>query len=251
MSTVEIGQPRRHFANIGSTNDEAKQWGRDGASHGATVTAAQQTGGRGRRGRSWESPAGKGVYLSVVLRPKLQTAQLPQLTILVALAGARAVENVAGVTCGVKWPNDILLHDKKIGGILCEAEWKDGELDFAVAGLGLNVNHTAEDLPARPIFPASSLLIETGNSFDVEEVTQNCLTDLEVLYAQWLKGDWPVQRREFEERCAGIGGLVTVTTETEKYFGVVRGIDENGVLQVATSAGPRRVVAGDVSYETL
>jgi BirA family biotin operon repressor/biotin-[acetyl-CoA-carboxylase] ligase len=78
----------------------------------------------------------KGVYLSTVLRPQLQPAQLPQLTILLALAGAHAAENIAGVTCGVKWPNDILLRDKKIGGILCEAEWKDGHLDFAVAGWG-------------------------------------------------------------------------------------------------------------------
>jgi BirA family biotin operon repressor/biotin-[acetyl-CoA-carboxylase] ligase len=250
MSILVIGQPRKHFDSVGSTNDAAKHWGRVGAPHGATVTAAQQTGGRGRRGRSWESPAGKGVYLSTVLRPQLQSAQLPQLTILLALAGARAAENIAGVTCGVKWPNDILLRDRKIGGILCDAEWKEGQLDFAVAGLGLNVNHTAEDLPERPLFPASSLLIETGNAFDVEEVTQSCLNILEVLYTQWLRGDWPAQRREFEERCAGIGQLITVTTETEKYFGVVRGIDENGVLLVATSEGPRQVVAGDVSYDT-
>jgi BirA family biotin operon repressor/biotin-[acetyl-CoA-carboxylase] ligase len=245
-----IGEPRQHFETIVSTNDEAKTVGRNVAPHGATVTAAAQSGGRGRRGRSWESPGGKGVYLSVVLRPQLEVAQLPQLTILVALAAARAAEQICGLACGVKWPNDVLLRDKKIGGILCEAEWKYGKLDFVVAGLGLNVNHTLEDLPERPIFPASSLLIESGQAFNVEEVTQFCLASLEVLYAQWSRGEWPQLQREFEERSVGIGQLVTVTTETEKYFGIVRGLDENGVLLVATSDGQRRVVAGDVSYDT-
>ncbi|MDF2440296.1 MAG: BirA family transcriptional regulator [Abditibacteriota bacterium] len=240
--------PRRHFETIGSTNEAARNWARDGAPQGAAVTAAAQSAGRGRRGRSWVSPPGKGVYLSIVWRPDSQSTP-GRFTILAALAMARVVQQISDKPANFKWPNDVLLNNCKIGGVLCEAEWKDGRIDFVIVGIGLNVQHESNDLPERPIFPASSLHLESGRDYEIEAVTQVCLEALKVLWDAYVRGEWPALKSEFEARCTGINELVQVATETEKYYGIARGIDEDGNLLIATSEGLRCVVAGDVSYD--
>ena len=240
--------PRRHFTTTASTNEAARLWARDAAPHGAAVSADAQSAGRGRRGRSWLSPPGRGVYLSVIWRPDDETAP-GRFTILAALAMANAVTEMSGKHAHFKWPNDVLMNGRKIGGVLCEAEWKDGRLDFVIVGIGLNVRHEADELPDRPIFPASSLLLETGVLFEIEDTTQACIDALKVLWERYACGEWDSLRNEFEARCEGIGELVQVTTETGKYFGIARGVDGDGNLLVATSDGVRRVVAGDVRYD--
>lgn len=241
--------PRRHFEITASTNEEARNWARENAPHGAIVTADAQSAGRGRRGRSWVSPPGKGVYLSVVWRPQNEAAP-GRFTILAALAMARAVQQISDRQAHFKWPNDVLLNGRKIGGVLCEAEWKEGQLDFVIVGIGLNVCHDESDLPHRPIFPASSMFLESGTQYEVEAVRQACIQALKVLWSAHARGEWHSLKNEFEARCAGMNELVQVATETEKYFGIARGIDENGNLLVATAESLRCVVAGDVSYDT-
>lgn len=240
--------PRRHFSTIDSTNEAARLWARNGVGHGASVSADAQSEGRGRRGRSWVSPPGRGVYLSLVWRPDSEGAP-GRFTILAALAMANAVAQISGKQAHFKWPNDVLLNGRKIGGVLCEAEWKDGRLEWVVVGIGLNVRHEASDLPERPIFPATSLLLETGTLFEVEAVTQACLHALKVLWERYARGEWDVLKDEFEARCTGIGELVEVTMEAEQFFGIARGIDADGNLLVATADGLRCVVAGDVRYD--
>jgi len=243
-----LGRPQRHFASVSSTNAVALAWAREGAPHGAVVTADAQSGGRGRRGRSWTSPPGKGLYLSLVLRPLIEPAQVPQLTILAALAAVLTVEAQTGLATQTKWPNDVLLHERKIGGILSEAEFKEGRLDFVIVGIGLNVNFEAHDLPPRPQFPASSLLIETGIECPVGAVRDALLGQLDNLYSIYQGGGWAHLRADFTARCCGLGREVRVVTETESYAGVATDIDEDGILIVDTATGPRRVVAGDVQY---
>ncbi len=243
-----LGQPLRYYDSVASTNEVALAWAREGAPHGAVVTAKAQTSGRGRRGRSWTSPAGKGLYLSLVLRPSIEPSQVPQLTMLAALASALAVEKLTGLTASTKWPNDILLHGRKTGGILSEAEFKNGRLDFAIVGIGLNVNFQIDDLPPRPIFPATSLLIETGRAWPVDELRQELLQECDRLYAIYTAGGWETLRADFAGRCAGLGQPVRVVEEAETYSGVASMIDADGILVVQTATGPRRVVAGDVVY---
>jgi len=242
---------QRHYETIGSTNDAAKEWARDAstpAPHGAVVSADAQTRGRGRRGRDWVSPRGKGVYLSTVWRPQIAPEQIGQLTIITALGAARALEKLTAQRIETKWPNDLLLKRKKIGGILCEAEIKDGAIDFVIAGVGLNANFAASDFPERAIFPATSLLVETGKSWPIEELRDSCAQMLQAEYSRYTAGQWQNQRTEFIARCAIIGEPVSVRDEAQEYSGVAVGIDENGILMVQTATASRRVVSGDVSF---
>lgn len=243
---------QRHFESIGSTNDEAKAWARDTsapAPNGAIVSADEQTSGRGRRGRDWVSPRGKGVYLSMVWRPKIAPAQIGQLTIVTALAAARALKEVSGLNIETKWPNDLLYQRKKIGGILCEAEIKNGDIEFVVAGVGLNANFEPDDLPERLVFPATSLLIETGKTVSVDELQAASINALHAEYARYISGEWGTQRAEFISRCAIIGEHVFVRDEVQEYSGMATNIDDDGILIIQDTTGTRRVLSGDVTFE--
>ena len=243
---------QRHFETIGSTNEEAKTWARDAstpAPHGAIVSAEKQTSGRGRRGRLWTSPAGKGVYLSIIWRPKIAPPQIGQLTIVTALAGARALKEISGLNIDLKWPNDLLYHRKKIGGILCEAEIKNGEIEFVVAGVGLNVNFAPEDLPERLVFPATSLLLATGKPFPIPALQSACIRALQAEYARYSSGSWSTQRAEFIRRCAIIGEHIFVRDEQQEYSGIATNIDDDGILIIQTADETRRVLSGDVTFE--
>jgi BirA family biotin operon repressor/biotin-[acetyl-CoA-carboxylase] ligase len=134
-----FGEPLRYLETTESTNDEANRWAQSGAPHGAVVRADEQTRGRGRQGRNWSSPAGLGLYLSLVLRPEIELSCVPQLTMLAALGASRAVESETGLPSNVKWPNDIVLRGKKIGGVLSEARAANNSscVEFAVIGIGL------------------------------------------------------------------------------------------------------------------
>lgn len=245
-----IGTPRRDFQSCPSTNDEAMKWARAGAPHGALVVAEAQSHGRGRGGRLWVSPPGCGLYFSFVVRLDIAFAAVPLLTMAAALGTARALDEYAR-GAAVKWPNDVLLHARKIGGILSEAApGADGMLDFAVIGIGLNIAHAANDLPLRPLFPATSLLIETGRRHAGEDVLSSALREIEPLLEQvrhaprelltlWLTRD-AAQGRTIEIRGNERG-------VEESWRGVADGVDESGALQVLDSLGKkRRVVAGDV-----
>lgn len=242
---------QKHYETIGSTNEAAKAWARDGstpAAHGAVVSADSQTHGRGRHGREWVSLAGKGVYLSMVWRPQIEAHQVGRLTIVAALGAARALECVAAKPIETKWPNDLLLHRKKIGGLLCEAELKSDGVEFVIAGIGLNVNFEKEDFPERPVFPATSLSLETGKTWPIPKLRDACIAALHEEYSRYEAGQWPTQRAEFIARCAIIGEPVTVSSGEQEYSGVAVGVDEDGILLVQTASETRRVVSGDVKF---
>lgn len=244
---------RRHFDTIDSTNDAARAWARDSiepAPHGAFVCANEQTGGRGRQGRNWVSPRGKGVYLSMVWRPKIAPHHVGQLTIVTALGAARAMEQLGTPPIDTKWPNDLLLNRKKIGGILCEAEIKNGGVEFIVAGVGINANFEPDDFPERPVFPATSLFCETGKEWSVQELREACIKALQKEFTRYQNGDWPAQRAEFIARCAIIGEPVKVRDTVQTYSGIASGIDENGFLIVQTPDGNRCIISGEVSFHS-
>lgn len=240
-----IGTPRQHFDVTTSTNAIAHQWAMEGAPHGAIVTAGEQTAGVGRRGREWVSAPDKGIYLSFVLRPN--AAILPQqCTLLLAVAACRALEKTGGVNAQTKWPNDILLQGKKVGGVLCSGEWRQNELAFIIAGIGLNINQTKEELPERPLYPAISLRQITGVEHDVEEVLQKVLLEMDVLEQQHLQGQWAAIHDEFERRCIFMGEVIGLQEEQKKYFGIAQCIDDEGFLWLQTADGPRRFVNGEI-----
>ncbi len=160
LKTRRFTGPVHHFETLDSTNDLAKQLAAQGAPEGAVVVAEAQTGGRGRLGREWNSPPGVGLYVSLVLRPMLPPMELPQITLTTAVAVVRAVRRVAGVAPGIKWPNDLLLDGKKLGGILTEMETESDRIRHVVVGLGLNVNNP--EFPPELAATATSLALAAG-----------------------------------------------------------------------------------------
>jgi BirA family biotin operon repressor/biotin-[acetyl-CoA-carboxylase] ligase len=240
---------RRDFQSCASTNDEAAKWARAGAPHGAIVVAEAQSAGRGRGARTWNSPPGCGLYFSLVVRLEMPFERVPLLTMAMALAAARGLETFARGGA-VKWPNDILLNNRKFGGVLSEAAPRSGGLlDYAIIGVGLNIAHQPDDLPPRPLFPATSLLMETGRRFDREEVLEAVLQATPPLLA--LVRDEPSQLvGAWLARDAAQGRTVEVRAESlveATWRGVVSGTDESGALVVLDERGEkRRVVAGDV-----
>lgn len=224
-----LGQPRQHFAEIDSTNHVALDWA--DAPHGALVVADSQTAGRGRLGRSWWSPIGKGLYFSLVLRP--DEPNPARFALLAGVGVAAGVEDIVNLPIACKWPNDILCNGRKIGGILCET--RD---ERVIVGVGLNITHQQEDLPDRPIFPASSLLLESGKSFQIEPLLESILRALEKTFAQT---DW---RAAYENRMWGKGEVA----RAGGVLGVVDGIESDGRLRLRTADGPKLVVAGELEW---
>jgi BirA family transcriptional regulator, biotin operon repressor / biotin---[acetyl-CoA-carboxylase] ligase len=151
------------------------------APEGAVAVADEQTAGRGRLGREWFATPGSSLLASVVLRPDVPTANLPELSLVAGRAVAQALGEVAGVAPEVKWPNDVLVNGRKVAGILAEA--KDGRV---VVGIGINVSQRAEELPARPSYPATSLLLETGNAVARADLLVTVLERLEHEYDAWV-----------------------------------------------------------------
>ncbi len=253
--TAALGQPLRRYLSIHSTNDAAAEWARAGAPHGAAVRADEQTQGRGRQGRAWNSPAGLGLYLSLILRPEIELARVPQLTMLAALAAARAVEELTGLSCNVKWPNDVVLRGGKIGGVLSEAG--ESETPYAVIGIGLNINFARRDLPPGAKIAATSLLIETGRRWEIDEVSAAWLRTMDGCLRRYGEGGWNDLRVEWMQRDILTGQRLVVenstveepAAESSTLRGIAAGVDESGALRLQTPNGPRLVVAGDVRLE--
>lgn len=222
---------------LASTNDEARELAEAGAAD-VVVLADEQTAGRGRRGRRWASPPG-GVYLSVVIRPTLSAARVGLLVHAAAVAAVEAAA-AAGVDATIKWPNDLLGPDgAKLGGVLAESRTTDGEVAWAVLGLGLNADVDSGALPPG----ATSLRAVTGGAVDRRRVAQAFLESLDERRRD-PAGSLPAWR----ERAATLGRRVRVTTPDGDVVGKAVDVDETGALLVRTDAGPRRVSVGDCEH---
>ncbi len=249
LNTHDVGHVLHWFAEVGSTNDVAKQLADEGASHGEVVVAESQTAGRGRRGRAWASPAGRNLYASVVLRPELPPTRAPELTLLASVALCQAVRQAGVTAASIKWPNDVLAHGKKLAGILTEMGAELDQVQWVVLGFGVNVNAGPEDFPPEVRDLATSLAIERGEPVPRALFAAAALTTLE----EWLdrhaaEGFAPV-RDAWRSMSDTLGREVRVTGAGEEVVGVAADIDEGGALLVRTATGLRHVYAGDV--ETL
>jgi BirA family biotin operon repressor/biotin-[acetyl-CoA-carboxylase] ligase len=228
-----------------STSDVAKELAEDGAAHGEVVVADRQTAGRGRRGRSWVSPPGKNLYLSVVLRPELAPHRAPELTLLASVALCEAVR-AAGAEAVIKWPNDLLVGGRKVAGILTEMAADPDRVQWVVVGIGVNLNAAAEDFPDELRAEATSVAVGRGGPVPRALFAAALLGRLE----GWLErhaaeGFAPVRER-WRELSGTLGREVRVTTGEGEIVGVATDVDESGALLVRGPAGFARVVAGDV-----
>lgn len=246
LGTRALGRSYAHLSRCASTNAEAFAAAVLGAPHGHTVTTDQQEAGRGRRGRHWHSPAGAGLYLSVVLRPALPPQQAAPLTLACAVAVAEALEAVAGVSPRVKWPNDLQLGGRKLCGILLEMSAEPERIAFVVAGIGLNAN--TEDFPEELADLATSLRIATGCAHPRPPLVAGILEALEAWTDRFVsEGPGPVLAA-WRRRATLLGQAVTLHGPEGVRHGVAEDIDADGALLLRDAQGElHRVLAGDVS----
>lgn len=227
-----------------SANDDVRSLAQQGAPDGLVVVADEQTHGRGRLGRRWVAPAGSSLLLSVLFRHTMPVQRAAQLTMLVGLAALEGIEATLGIRADLKWPNDVLLGERKLGGILAELEPYDGYLRWAVVGLGLNVN---ADLSSHPEIgqAAISLREATGIEVDRGPLLLALLRALSRRYARLASGESPVE--EWQSRLCTLGRRVTVEAGGERYSGTAEFVTPEGSLFVRQDDGTRReVLAGDV-----
>ncbi len=238
--------PVHHFEEVASTNDLAKELAAREAPEGTLVVAEAQTGGRGRLGRQWDSPPGTGLYVSLLLRPPLPPTEMPQITLTTAVAVARAVKRVTGVAPGIKWPNDLLLAGKKLGGILTEMETESERIRHLVVGLGLNVNNPAFPAELEPL--ATSLLLATGRRHSRLEILQAWLEEFEELYGRFLAREFAGILDEWRSLTVTLGRRVTVRQGPVTICGRALDVAPDGALLVETAAGDVvRVTSGEIA----
>ena len=236
------------FECLDSTNDEARRRAECGAESGTVVWARRQSAGRGRRGRSWVSLEGN-VYCSVLLRPCCPLAAAAQLSLVAAVAVARAVGDVlpSGRRVQLKWPNDVLIDGRKVSGVLLESGTdSSGGVDWVSVGVGINVCH----FPEGTDYPATSLVAEGATAWGVEAVLKSFLDHFVQWYRIWQAFGPARVRAAWLESAVGVGALISVRLHREALTGKFVGLSEEGALLLAPSeGGPIRLVsAGDVFF---
>ena len=239
-----------HFAReTDSTNLWIKRLAKEGASEGTLALAEFQSAGRGRLGRSWEVPEGTSVMMSILLRPKFEPQYAPTLTLVMGMAVAKAVKSL-GFDVSIKWPNDVVVSHKKICGILTEMGVRDGKIDYAVIGVGINVN--IREFPEEMADKATSLYLESGREFDRSQIPGLVMEAFEEYYEKFAATcDLSGLKEEYESILANYNQPVRVLAK-EPYEGVARGITDGGELLVEKTDGTIVAVsAGEVSVRGL
>jgi BirA family biotin operon repressor/biotin-[acetyl-CoA-carboxylase] ligase len=242
-----LGHTIHRLGAVASTQGEAARLAAAGASEGTVVTATHQSAGRGRRGREWLDAPGESLLMSIVLRPPILPRLAPQLSLVAAVAVVDALERT-GVTATIRWPNDVMVGERKICGMLPEAlTTREGMLEHVILGIGLNVNQ--RDFPTSIRALATSVKIETGRAYAVEEMLQAVLAGLEGWYRRFVEGGFDAVRPAWLGRAQGIGRRARAADGRE---GVAVGLAADGALLLRTDDGETlRVVAGEVTTETV
>ncbi|MDY0383929.1 biotin--[acetyl-CoA-carboxylase] ligase [Trichlorobacter sp.] len=247
-STCLIGQRLVCLDEVGSTNLEAFRLAEAGAVEGTTVLAERQTAGKGRLGRQWVSPGGVNLYLSVVLRPELPPYEAPQLTFLSAVAVARTIEELTSMQPAIKWPNDLLLDNRKVAGLLNEMSAETDRVAFVILGIGVNLNMTADQFPDDLRTPATSLAVASGRPVSRVTFAARLLSNLDQEYARFCASGFGPVRDEWARRCNAFGRQVAVTVANQTLQGPFAGIDHDGALLLRLPDGRlERIMSGDVS----
>lgn len=248
LTTAKFGRGIIHyFAEIESTNNEAKRQAAAGCAEGTIVLAEAQVSGRGRLSRGWFSPFGRGVWLSIVLRPPFPPQEAPKCTMMAAVAVNRAIRRVTGIQSGIKWPNDILFQGKKLVGILTEMSAEMDAINHVVIGMGINVNIEQQEFPAELSDIATSLAAAAGHPISRLELLIAILEELEGVYQQAIATGFKEIFEQWRQQSITLGQAVNVIGVTNQFTGVAVDIDDDGALLVQTTEGVERVIAGDVS----
>jgi BirA family transcriptional regulator, biotin operon repressor / biotin---[acetyl-CoA-carboxylase] ligase len=233
----KFGKKIVYEPSVKSTQEIAHTLAREGAEEGTIVLADEQTGGRGRLGRQWQSPSGTGIWMSLILRPQIPLQKAPQLTLLIAAAASKAIEKVTGIEAAIKWPNDLLIDGKKVSGILTELQAEADSIHSIIVGIGMNVNQQREDFSEAIAGLATSLAIEGGKAFKRAELIGAILSEIENLYCNYLENGFAFIKLLWEARAYSLGKRITARSISGSISGYAKGITEEGVLLLEDDEG--------------
>jgi BirA family transcriptional regulator, biotin operon repressor / biotin---[acetyl-CoA-carboxylase] ligase len=232
LQTKWLGAHLYYEKRLDSTQTFAHQLARDGAVHGTVVIADEQLKGRGRLSRNWDSQKGKGIWMSIILRPPLEPHRAPQLTLLTAVAIANMLKVRINVEAKIKWPNDIFLNDHKLCGVLTEIQAEQDLIQYVIIGIGLNVNHEQDDIPDDLKGIATSLKIETNKNWQREKLIWNLLDEFEKKYELYIQKGFPPIKQQWESYAYMKEQIVSIKAGNQVFDGKIIGIHDDGALLV-------------------
>jgi len=249
LKTKVIGKDIHYFKEVDSTNDVAKYLAENGAEEGTVVVAEIQNRGKGRRGKTWISPPG-GVWMSIILRPDIPPSRAPQLTLVTGVAVAETLKKELNLDVGIKWPNDILIGNKKVCGILTEVNASINKVNYVIVGIGIDMNVDV------PLFPpdlqkgATSLKNELDTEINGAILVQKFLLNLEKLYDQFTSDKFPDILNEWRFLSKTIGSKVEVRTRGKTIRGDAIGINKDGILILELDDGSlRKIISGECLHK--
>lgn len=249
-NTTKIAKEVYFYEQTDSTNNCIRKLAKEGKKEGVVAVAEIQTAGKGRRGKGWQSPKGTGIWMSMLLTPNITPPEAPVLTLLAGLAVCRAIRQQTGLTAMIKWPNDILISNKKVCGILTELYAEMDSVHFVITGIGINVN--TEVFPDELQKTATSLKIEKGESISRKNMIKAVIEEFEKIYLQYEKEcSFLPFREEYKKYCINVGKELQVLS---KQPFIAKGVDitEQGELLVQKQTGEKVVVfSGEVSIRNM
>ncbi|GAA0423123.1 biotin--[acetyl-CoA-carboxylase] ligase [Virgibacillus salarius] len=250
LKTKWLGKKVIHREVTNSTQVVAHQEAKENKGHGTVVIADEQKIGRGRMSRAWHSKRGSGMWLSMILRPELPPYLAPQLTLLTAVALADTISDMTGTEPLIKWPNDILFaNQKKCAGILTEMQAEQDKIQYVVIGVGLNVNQQLSDWPEEIQERATSLQIETNQSWSIQSIIQEFLCTFEKTYDMYMKKGFVEIKKKWENYGFKIGEWITIYTLQEKKKAIFAGIASDGALLIRNESGKvERLYSGEIDW---
>ncbi|MDO4941836.1 MAG: biotin--[acetyl-CoA-carboxylase] ligase [Lachnospiraceae bacterium] len=246
-----IGKEIEYFESTDSTNNRIRSFAEEGRKQGLLAVAEEQTGGKGRRGRSWDSPPGTGIWMSLLLKPCIEPHKASMITILAALAMARAIEKVTDLSPKIKWPNDIVINRKKTCGILTEMSAELEEIRYIILGIGINAN--TESFNRDIADKATSIYLENGEKIKRAKLIAEFCMEFEQLYEEFLRcGDLHTIKEAYESYLINIGKIVKIMKNRREEIRKAIGINELGELVVEDAEGRKEIVfSGEVSVRGL
>lgn len=236
------------LGETGSTNEDAYKLAEEGALEGTVVFAESQFRGKGRLGRRWESPQGVNLYCSIILRPPIPPVRAFQMTFLSSVAVARAIISTTSLNPFIKWPNDLIINNRKVAGLLNEMSGETDKINFIILGIGVNINMSSPQFPEGLRHPASSLFLESGRPVKRTDFAKVLMEELDRLYDSYLSHGFAPVREEWLSLCNSVDREVMVAFHDQRIRGTAKGIDNEGALLVQLPEGKtERVLAGDVT----
>lgn len=250
LKTQYMGKELEYHQIIDSTNIRAKKIAKEGAKEGTLVIAEYQSKGKGRLGRAWISPKEEGIWMSLILRPFVDITKIPQITLVAGLCMSQAIENITDIKTKIKWPNDIIVNNKKVAGILTELSTNIRGSSFVVVGIGVNVNNQKLD---KSIPHATSLTIEGNKVYKREEIIREFLNIFEAYYEEYIKEkSIAFLLKDYKERCVNLNKEVKILNDQEEYVAYVENINNQGSLEIRKIDGSvETIFTGEVSVRGL